>query len=288
MARHSNGRSALHRHLSILDAFDALHPLLTLSDISARTGTPHSTAHRLVGELVREGMLEQLPDRTFRLGMRLWEYASRVPAVIQPREAAKPWLTAAHARIRQHVQLGVRDGTDVVFLERISAPKSVVNATLIGGRIQLHASSCGLVLLAHSPDRVLDELIELGTRVYTPTTVTAPDALRGILRRVRSEAVSVTPGYIHPESMGVAVPVHGPDGSVSAALGAVIPNDGRHPRAVIEVLRVAAAGTARSLADIQRASADTGPGGVPGGPTASGVSERSWAYIASLQGVTAG
>lgn len=280
MARGSAGESALHRHLRVLDAFDALRPFLTLGEIAATAGMPASTAHRIVAELTAEGLLERMPDRTFRLGVRLWEYASRTPGALGLREVARPWLAAAHAHIGQHVQLGVRAGTDVLFLERMSTPDAVVSATLIGGRIPLHASSVGLVLLAHAPDDVLDQTIAAGLRAYTPFTITTASALRAALRRIRADGFVVAPGHIHVESRGVAVPVRGPDGTVYAAMGAVIPNDDAAQAAVIETLRLAAAGVTRALRSAYASSAadDDGHGPRPD----AGVSARSWEYIAAL------
>lgn len=279
MARESAGESALHRQLRVLDAFDALRPFLTLGQIAATAGMPVSTAHRIVGELTAEGLLERMPDRTYRLGVRLWEYASRTPGALGLREVARPWLAAAHARIRQHVQLGVRAGADVLFLERMSAPEAVLNATVIGGRIPLHASSIGLVLLAHAPDELVDQAIAAGMRAYTPATITTATALRATLRHIRADGFAVAAGHIHEESRGVAVPVRGPDQSVYAAMGAVIPNDGTAETAVVETLRVAAAGVTRALRAAYASSADDdGHGPRPD----AGVSARSWEYIAAL------
>ena len=135
MARGSAGESVLHKHLRILDAFEARRPFLTLTEIADAADLSMSTAHRLVGELEREGLLERLPDRSYRLGVRLWEFASRTPGAIGLRELARPWLAAVHSRVRQHTQLGVLAGRDVLFVERMSTRDAVVNATLIGGRI---------------------------------------------------------------------------------------------------------------------------------------------------------
>lgn len=281
MARGSAGESALSRHLRVLDAFDALRPFLTLGEIAAAAGLPASTAHRIVGELTAEGLLERMPDRTYRLGVRLWEYASRTPGALGLREVARPWLAAAHSRIRQHVQLGVRAGADVLFVERMSAPDAVVNATLIGGRIPLHASSNGLVLLAHAPDGVIDQVLAAGMRAYTSRTLTTGPALRAALRRIRADGFAVTAGHIHLESRGLAVPVRGPDGTVYAAMGAVIPNDGSSEAAVIEILRVAAAGVARSLRNAYAAGTDA-DAALHGPRPDAGVSARSWEYIAAL------
>ncbi|UIN30426.1 IclR family transcriptional regulator [Microbacterium binotii] len=281
MARGSAGESALHRHLRVLDAFDALHPFLTLGEIAGTARIPVSTAHRLVAELTQEGLLERLPDRTYRLGVRLWEYASRTPGALGLREVARPWLAAAHARIRQHVQLGVRAELDVLFIERMSAPDAVVNATLIGGRIPLHASSNGLVLLAHAPAGVVDEVLRSPMRAYTPFTITDPRALRAELARIRSEGFAVASGHIHLESRGMAVAVRGPEGEVYAALGAVVPNDGSPAAAVLETLRVASAGITRALRALYGSGLDDAA--VVHGPRPdAGVSAKSWAYIADL------
>jgi DNA-binding IclR family transcriptional regulator len=280
MARRSAGESALHRHLRVLDAFDALRPFLTLSELAHATGLPASTTHRLVGELAEAGMLERLPDKTYRLGVRLWEYASRTPGALGLREVARPWLAAAHARINQHVQLGVRSGTDVIFLERISARDAVVNATLIGGRIPLHASSIGLVLLSHAPEAVIEETIARGLLSYTPHTIATGAALRARLRSIRADDLAVTAGHIHLESRGIAVPVRGPDGTVYAAMGAVIPNDGSSPAPVVEVLRIAAGGVTRGLREAY--AAGDADAALHGPRPDAGVSARSWEYIAAL------
>jgi DNA-binding IclR family transcriptional regulator len=272
VARGSAGESVLHKHLRILDAFDPLHPFLALSEIADAAGLARSSAHRLVGELEREGLLERQQDRTYRLGVRLWEFASRTPGAVGLRELARPWLGAVHTRIRQHTQLGVLAGTDVLFVERMSAPGAVVNATLIGGRIPLPVSSSGIILLAHAGAEVVDEVVSIGWERHTAATVADGHELRTRIARARADGYAVLSGHIHHESRGVAVPVRGADGSVIAALGVVIPNDGTSPAAVVETLAVAATGIARAFV----AAAADGP------PAAVGVSEKSWTYIASL------
>lgn len=212
MARGSAGESVLHRHLRVLESFDAWHPFLTLSEIADAAAIPRSSAHRLIAELEHEGLLERLPDRTYRLGVRLWEFASRTPGAVGLREIARPWLGAVHERVRQHTQLGVLSGHDVLFIDRMSTRDAVVNATLIGGRIPLHASSSGLVLLAHADPSLVAEVIAEGLRVYTERTIRTGPELRARLRKVRDDGYAVTEGHIHPESRGIAVPIIGPGG----------------------------------------------------------------------------
>lgn len=279
MARGSAGESVLHRHLRILEAFDAWHPFLTLSEIAAASGLPRSSAHRLIGELEREGLLERQPDRTYRLGVRLWEFASRTPGAVGLREIARPWLEAVHLRVRQHTQLGVLSGHDVLFIDRMSTPDAVVNATLLGGRIPLHASSGGLVLLAHAAPALVAEIESEPLRTYTEQTISTPGQLHVVLARVRADGFAVGEGYIHPESRGIAVPVSGPGGDVYAAMGVVVPNDRTSPLPYVDLLRRAAAGVARDLAAAYRPDIDEHAHGIRSLVTGS---RRSLEYLESL------
>lgn len=280
MARGSAGESVLHRHLRVLESFDAWHPFLTLSEIADAAGLARSSAHRLIAELESEGLLERLPDRTYRLGVRLWEFASRTPGAVGLREIARPWLGAVHERVRQHTQLAVLSGRDVLFIDRLSTRDAVVNATLIGGRIPLHASSSGLALLAHAEPDLVDAVVERGLRTYTDRTIRTEAELRKRLSKVREDGYALTDGHIHPESRGIAVPIAGPGGSVYAAIGVVLPNDGSPPHAYVELLRRAAAGIARDLATAYRPDVDERTHGIR--PLVSG-SRRSLEYLESLE-----
>ncbi|WP_404429590.1 IclR family transcriptional regulator [Microbacterium lacus] len=272
MARGSAGESVLHKHLRVLETFDALHPFLTLAEIAGAAGLAPSTAHRLVGELEHEGLLERLPDRTYRLGVRLWEFASRTPGALGLREVARPWMNAVHARVGQHTQLGVLSGTDVLFIERMSTRDAVVNATIIGGRLPLPVSSSGVVLLAHADEAVVDEVIRTGWVIPTRRAIRDGAELRERLREVRVQGFAVMDGHIYEGSRGIAVPVRGKGSTVYAALGVVVPVTEASPDAVIELLVIAAARISRALEEAQLA------GGVGALVT---TSEASLEYFAS-------
>ncbi|MET0829741.1 MAG: IclR family transcriptional regulator [Microbacterium sp.] len=280
MARGSDGESALHKHLRVLEAFDAMRPFLTLSEIADAAGLAPSTAHRLVGQLETEGLLERLPDRTYRLGIRLWEFASRTPGALGLREVARPWMNAVHARVQQHTQLGVRSANDVLFIERMSTRGAVVNATIIGGRLPLPLSSSGMVLLAHADDTVVEDVIRAGWRPPTENAIRGGDELKERLRRVRADGFAVMDGHIYEGSRGIAVPVRSVESTVYAALGVVVPVADASPSGVIEMLTVAAAGISRALADVHLAgSTSRGSSTRPGvGPLVS-MSEATIKYF---------
>lgn len=239
--------SVLARQLKILDAFDAGAAFLTLSEIAQRSGLPMTTTHRLVNELVDERLLERLPDRSYQLGLRLWELAARTPRAMGLREIAYPMVQLAQNQVRQHTQLGVEGGHDVVYLERMSRPNAVVNATIVGGRISLGASAIGHVLLSDRPRAFLEEVVDAGIRRYTENTPQTLDELLEVVDRVREVGYSVAEGFIHPAARGMAAPIYGPDGRVLAGLGVVVPSGEPVNMRIVELLRNAARGVSQQM-----------------------------------------
>jgi DNA-binding IclR family transcriptional regulator len=147
--------------------------------------------------------------------------------------------------VGHHAQLGVLDGVEVLFVERLSAPGAVINYTRIAGRLPLHASSSGLVLLAHGPRELQEKVLAGPLPAFTAHTITTPDRLRRVLADVRRDGHAYCPGHIHPDALGVAVPVRDTRGAVVAAVAVIVPNDDQG-RTVIPVLRAAARGIGRT------------------------------------------
>jgi DNA-binding IclR family transcriptional regulator len=221
------GETSLARAVRVVAAFTPDEPALPVSEIARRSGLPVSTASRLIAELTRHGLLERGTDREVRIGRRLWELASRASPTRSLRDAAMPYLQDLHAVVGHHVQLGVLDGSEVLFLERLSARDAVINYTRIAGRLPLHLSSSGQVLLAHGPTALQRRVLAGKLERYTPATVTSPDALADALERVRRQGYALLAGHVHEDATGVAVPVRDGLGAVVAALSVIVPNDGR-------------------------------------------------------------
>jgi DNA-binding IclR family transcriptional regulator len=241
--------SVLTRAVLILETFEPDRPALSVSEIARRTGLHVATVSRLVAELVEHGLLARDEQRRVRVGMRLWELASRAAPTLGLREAAMPFMEDLHAVIGHHTQLGVLDGREVLFVERLSMPNSVINLTRIAGRLPPHASSSGLVLLAHAPPGLLDDVLAGDLVAYTAETVVEPQRLRALVAETRRSGVAFCPGFIDERATGIAVPVRGPGGRVVAALSVVVPND-RNARAQVPALKAAARGVSRSLGGV--------------------------------------
>jgi DNA-binding IclR family transcriptional regulator len=246
MARSPSGDSMVERIVRVLEAFDPDTVSLTIGELADRANLPRSTASRLVEQLVEHGLLRRDASRRIRVGVRMWELASRASPALALREAAMPFMEDLQAVVGQHTQLGVRQGREVLFVERLSARGAVVNITKIAGRLPLHASSAGLVLLANGPQSLQDDVLAAPLRSYTDNTVTDPAELRRVLADVRRQDYALATGVIDPAATGVAVPVRDPSGRVAAALAVVVPNDDL-ARLNVGVLRTAARGLERAL-----------------------------------------
>ena len=238
MANSRSGDSVIDRLVRVLGTFDAEHTAQSPSDISRRAGLPASTGHRLVGELVTSGLLERDDEGRARVGMRLWELATRGSLALGLRQAALPAMERVQSLVQQHTQLGVLDGDQVLFLERLSHPDAGANIARIAGRLPLHASSSGLVLLASAPPAVVERVLAAPLESLAPETISDPAALRRKLAEVRRLGHAMAPGSIEAVSTGVAVPIRD-RGSVVAALGVVLPR-GEESDQVVAVLRAAA------------------------------------------------
>jgi DNA-binding IclR family transcriptional regulator len=236
------------RVLAVLDAFTAEEPELTLTALARRAGLPLSTAHRLVGELAAWGALERGDDGRYRVGLRLWEVGALAPRSLGLRESAMPFLEDLHEVTRQNVQLAVLDGTEVVYVERLSGRGAVHVITRVGSRLPLHATGVGLVLLAHAPPALQEQVLAGPLRRWTERTLTDPAELRRVLADVRRTGVAVSDGQIELVALSVAAPVRGPRGEVVAALSVVVPSAGSDPRAYVPVVRATARAISRALA----------------------------------------
>jgi DNA-binding IclR family transcriptional regulator len=190
--------------------------------------------------------LERGPDREVRVGVRMWELASRASPTLSLRDAAMPYLEDVHAVVGHHAQLGVLDGDDVLFVERLSARDAVINYSRVAGRLPAHGSSSGHVLLAFGPPELQERILDGVLERYTDNTLTTRPALQASLAETRRRGYAVLPGHVHPEATGVAVPIRNALNEVVAALSVIVPNDGR-AQAHVPVLLAAARGITRTL-----------------------------------------
>ncbi|MGV9452068.1 IclR family transcriptional regulator [Streptomyces sp. NPDC003635] len=240
-------RSAPDRLLSVLAAFDHEHPALSLTDISRRAGLSLTTAHRLVAALTRWGALERDSSGVYHVGLRLWEVAALAPRGLALRQVALPYLEDLYEATHENVQLAVRDGGEVVYIEWLSGRSAVDVHIRVGARWPLHATGVGLALLAHDDPARQEEYCAGPLASFTPYTITDPARLRRELAEVRRTGVSVSVRQVTDHALSVAAPVRGPGGGVVAAVSVVVPAADAQVPVLAPAVRIAARGISRGL-----------------------------------------
>lgn len=240
------GVSVASRLLALLGVFDEQKPALTLTELADGAGLPIATAHRLVHELLDWGALVRGDDGKFVVGRRLWKLGMLAPDQSDLREIASPFLHDLYGATLATVHLAIRDGDEVLYLDRLAGHASVPAISRVGARLPLYATGVGKVLLAYAPREVHDRVLGNLARI-TPYTVTHPGKLDSELRRVHREGYAQTVEEMTLGACSVAVPVRGESETVVAALGIVVPSIGRDRARLVAALQVAARGIERTL-----------------------------------------
>ena len=176
----------LARSFAVLDVL-AQHPgPVPLKLISEKTGLHPSTAHRILNDLVSGRLVDRPEVGSYRLGMRLLELGNLVKARLDVREAALAPMRALHQLTQQPVNLSMRQGDEIVYIERAYSERSgmqVVRA--VGGRAPLHLTSVGKLFLAQDdPQRVRSYATRSGLIGHTRNSITEVAALERELSNV--------------------------------------------------------------------------------------------------------
>ena len=237
-------RSVVRRLLSVLATFDTATPALSLTEIAARTELPLPTAHRFLAELTTGGWLERLPDGRYRVGLRLWQLGALAPSYRDLRELARPYMQDLQQATRENVQLAVLDGRTALCVENLDGVRSTPTKTRIGGRLPLHATGVGKVLLAAAGAELLSALAEKGLRRFTRYTIIEPGRLARTLAAVRDEQVAFSREEMTLGACSVASPVTAGSDRVVAALS-IVANASVDIDRLAYAVRTAASGISR-------------------------------------------
>ena len=190
-----------------------------VSDIAERVGLPKSTVSRLLVTLVDLGVVEQsAPGSGYRLGAYLQTLAGTAQPIRRLVDVARPHLVELVKAVGESAGLSVLDGSDVLYLDQVSAQSEIQVRDWTGERVKAHLVSSGLVLLAESSQTAIDRYLEVPLVRQTERTMTDPVALRRRLDAVRTEgAVWVIDELIDGLS-SVAAPLRDSGGRVIGAI----------------------------------------------------------------------
>ena len=238
----------IERMFTLIDMLASREEAVSLKEISEKTGLHPSTTHRILNDLATGRFVERSQPGSYRLGMRLLELGNLVKARLNVRDAAMTAMRELHKQIHQPVNLSMRQGDEIVYIDRAYSERSgmqVVRA--IGGRAPLHLTSVGKLFLAvDDPQRVRAYATRTGLSGHTKNSITLLPVLERELSKVRQY------GYAHDNEeleLGVrcmAAGIYDDQGKLIAGLSISAPS-GRLEEEWLPKLRAVADDISRTL-----------------------------------------
>ena len=224
-----SGIQVIERMMKLLDVLSYHPDPVSLKQLALETGLHPSTAHRILAAMATSGFAERADPGTYRLGIRLLELGNVVKSRINIRAAAMPLMQKLHLQIGESVNLGVRQGDEIVYVERTSSGRSSVRVVhLVGARAPLHVTAVGKLYLAEDSREELREYVKrTGLPGYTPTSLTTLVSLEREVDRARRHGVAFDNEEIEQGLRCIAAPIRDDSGELVAGLSVSAPAE-RH------------------------------------------------------------
>lgn len=238
----------LERTFALLEMLAAQPDPVSLKAIAERTGLHPSTAHRILNDLTIARYVDRPAAGTYRLGMRLLELGNLVKARLDVRDAALGPMRELHKTTHQPVNLSMRQGDEIVYIERTYSERSGMQVIrTIGTRAPLHLTSVGKLFLAHDdPARVRDYALRTGLTGHTRNSITDVSRLERELATVRASGVARDDEELELGVCCMAAGVFDDQGKLLAGLSLSTPAD-RLDEAWLDGVKATAAQISRAL-----------------------------------------
>ena len=182
----------IERMFNLLEILATREEAVSLKEISEKSGLHPSTAHRILNDLATGRFVDRPTAGNYRLGMRLLELGNLVKARLNVRDAALIPMRELHKLTQQPVNLSMRQGDEIVYVERTFSERSgmqVVRA--IGGRAPLHLTSVGKLFLASDdPQRLRAYATRTGLPGQTRNSITELPVLERELSKARQYGIA--------------------------------------------------------------------------------------------------
>ncbi len=217
----------LERSFALLDVLAKHQEPVPLKLLSAATDLHPSTAHRILNDLVIGGFVDRPQAGSYRLGMRLLELGNLVKARLDVREAAIGPMRELHRLTHQPVNLSMRQGDEIVYIERtVSEHSGMQVVRAVGGRAPLHLTSVGkLFLAADEPQRVRAYAVRTGLAAHTRNSINDVARLERELVAVRRLGIARDDEELEPGVRCIAAGIHDDQGKLVAGLSISAPAD---------------------------------------------------------------
>lgn len=211
---------AVEHCLELINALAANDAPRGITELGTELHLAKSTVYRLLQTLVKHGYAVQDPaSGRYRLGLKFLEIGGVVQNGLSVRTIAHPHLQALMAATNETAQLGILDGREVVYADKIECARTIRMYSSVGRRSPLHCTALGKVLLAHQSEETLRAILGGRLTRRTSHSITAPRALRAELLQIREQGYALDDEEFEEGLRCLAAPARDYTGAVVASLG---------------------------------------------------------------------
>ncbi len=213
-------RSALDKALAVLEVV-ASHPQpVGLPDMTAKLGLPRQTVHRVLQQLEANALVLRDPDRErFSVGPRFSRLALIALSSSNQTASVRAILKELVEDVQESCNVGVLDGLEFHYLERVDCHWALRIHMLAGSRVPAYCTSGGKVMMAHLPRKQCATLIKVSKlKRYTDNTLTRTDKLQMEFTAIRKNGFALNDQEYAIGMIGVAVPIYDSTGRVLSAV----------------------------------------------------------------------
>lgn len=238
--------------MRILACFTDDEPDLGAARIAERTGLSSSTLHRILAQLIEQGMLARAPGRRYIVGPRLWELGELSPLSLRLRETALPHMQRLYEATAENVHLAVLDApvprrASALYVGRVTGHASIPTLSRMGGRHPLHAVGVGKAMLALQTEDWLRDFFAEPLERETVHTITSERVLRTDLDATRKRGYAIAREEMTLGNISIAAMVGQVRGLPPTAIGVVAHIERGDERRLAGLVQQAAASLGKDL-----------------------------------------
>ena len=225
-ASKENGVQSVDRVLDIIEVLSLEQKGLGVSEIARRVDLHKSTAHRLISTLARRGYLNKTEEGNYRIGLKLIEAVSCYINSVELQAEARPFVAKITAELGMTSHLGVLDGDQVVYIEKMDVFTGMKMYSQIGLRVHAYCSSLGKCLLSAYSREKLDHVMQNCSFIkFTPNTIDSMESLHREITRVRTQGYAVDNEEFELGHRCIGAPIYDYRGDIVAAISASGPTN---------------------------------------------------------------
>ncbi len=219
-----SGTGTLGKAMAVLDAVASSPRPLRFTDLLALVDQPRGTLHRQISNLVDEGLLQVNSEHTYELGLRLLKLASNAWSQSRFRAIAEPHLIRLHDKVGETIHLGVLQGIEVIYLDKVESRQAVRMHSQIGNASPCYCTGVGKAAMSLLADNEIGKRIAgIDFRRYTPTTIACAEGLEREIATIRASGVAFDREEHEPGIHCIAAPVGSSDGAFCAGVSITAP-----------------------------------------------------------------